>query len=102
MHKIVLAAKNEAQLRKVAGSLQDAGIAHKLWVRAADAVGAAPPNAPLRQVEQPENFATCIATKVRPFPALPQCCERAFTHPPAQPYPRAAFGKLLRKLKLFK
>lgn len=33
MHKIVLAAKNEAQLRTVAGSLQEAGIGHKLWVR---------------------------------------------------------------------
>ncbi len=33
MHKCVLAAKDEAQLRAVADSLASGGIAHKLWVR---------------------------------------------------------------------
>jgi peptidyl-tRNA hydrolase len=45
MHKVVLEVKGEPQLRALAEKLAAAGVAHKLWV------------------EQPENVATCLATK---------------------------------------
>eukprot|EP00798_Chlamydomonas_sp_ICE-L_P014669 gene14668-20704_t len=48
MTKVVLEVKGEAQLRNLAAKLQEAGIAHKLWI------------------EQPEDFPTCLATK--PYP----------------------------------
>ena len=41
---MVLEAKSEAQLRSLAAKLSEAGVAHKLWV------------------EQPEDYATCLAT----------------------------------------
>ena len=45
MHKVVLEAGSEAELRKVADKLTEAAIDHKLWI------------------EQPENFPTCLAVK---------------------------------------
>ncbi|KAL4448558.1 hypothetical protein ABPG75_005777 [Micractinium tetrahymenae] len=44
MHKVVLEIKGEPQLRALAAKLTEAGVPHKLWV------------------EQPEDFATCLAT----------------------------------------
>jgi hypothetical protein len=41
---VVLEVKNEAELRALSAKLFDAGLPHKLWV------------------EQPENYATCLAT----------------------------------------
>lgn len=61
--QVVLEVKSEAQLRNLAGKLAAAGVAHKLWV------------------EQPEGFATCLATK---------------------PYRRSAGGHHFRKLQLCK
>jgi hypothetical protein len=46
--QVVLEIKGETQLRNLAAKLEEAGVAHKLWV------------------EQPEDFATCLATK--PYP----------------------------------
>jgi peptidyl-tRNA hydrolase len=48
MHKVVLEATGDVQLRDVAQKLEEAGILHKLWI------------------EQPENFVTCLATA--PYP----------------------------------
>ncbi|XP_061610048.1 putative peptidyl-tRNA hydrolase PTRHD1 [Phyllopteryx taeniolatus] len=48
MHKVVLAAPDEAALSGLSESLTQAGVAHKLWI------------------EQPENMATCLALK--PYP----------------------------------
>ena len=48
MHKVVLEANGDAQLRDVAQKLEEAGILHKLWI------------------EQPEDFVTCLATA--PYP----------------------------------
>ena len=45
MHKAVLEVKGETQLRNLSEKLDANGIKHKLWV------------------EQPENEATCLATK---------------------------------------
>ena len=45
MHKVVLEAGSEAELRKVADKLTEAAIDHKLWI------------------EQPENYPTCLAVK---------------------------------------
>ncbi|KAL3683055.1 hypothetical protein R1sor_001077 [Riccia sorocarpa] len=45
MHKVTLEVKGETQLRNLAQKLETAGVAHKLWI------------------EQPENYATCLATK---------------------------------------
>jgi peptidyl-tRNA hydrolase len=45
MHKAVLEVKNLAALEALASRLMEAGVAHKLWL------------------EQPENVATCLATK---------------------------------------
>ena len=45
MHKVVLEVKGETQLLNLAAKLADAGVDHKLWM------------------EQPENFATCLATR---------------------------------------
>ncbi len=42
--QVVLEIKSEVQLRNLAAKLSEAGVAHKLWV------------------EQPEDFATCLAT----------------------------------------
>ena len=55
--------KGEPQLRALSGALDAAGVAHKLWV------------------EQPEAFATCLATK---------------------PYPKAAVAAHFKKLNLCK
>lgn len=46
--KVTLEVKSEAQLHTLSSKLTDVGIAHKLWV------------------EQPENYATCIATAPAP------------------------------------
>jgi peptidyl-tRNA hydrolase len=48
MHKVVLEATDEAQIRGIAQKLEEAGIIHKLWI------------------EQPEDFVTCLATA--PYP----------------------------------
>jgi len=45
MHKVVLELKGEEQLRNLSKKLDEAGVLHKLWI------------------EQPEDFATCLATK---------------------------------------
>ena len=45
MHKVVLEAKNEENLKKLSDSLSTDDIDHKLWI------------------EQPENYVTCLATK---------------------------------------
>jgi peptidyl-tRNA hydrolase len=48
MHKVVLEATGDAQIREIAHKLEEAGILHKLWI------------------EQPEDFVTCLATA--PYP----------------------------------
>ncbi|PIK50033.1 putative peptidyl-tRNA hydrolase PTRHD1 isoform X1 [Apostichopus japonicus] len=48
MHKVVLEAKNEESLRGLAEKLHEGNVDHKLWI------------------EQPENYATCLA--VKPYP----------------------------------
>ncbi|CAM6088904.1 unnamed protein product [Calypogeia fissa] len=45
MHKVTLEVKGETQLRNLAQKLESGRIVHKLWI------------------EQPENYATCLATK---------------------------------------
>lgn len=45
MHKVVLEAKGEAELRALASKLEEGGVQHKLWI------------------EQPEDVPTCLATK---------------------------------------
>ncbi|KAL1552606.1 putative peptidyl-tRNA hydrolase PTRHD1 [Salvia divinorum] len=45
MHKVTLEVKGETQLLNLSEKLKAGGVAHKLWI------------------EQPENFATCLATK---------------------------------------
>ena len=55
--------KSEAQLRSLADKLAEAGILHKLWV------------------EQPEDFATCLATA---------------------PYPKSTVQPFVKRLKLCK
>lgn len=55
--------KGEAQLRGLSAKLAEAGVAHKLWV------------------EQPEDYATCLATA---------------------PAPKSAVAPLVKKLKLCK
>lgn len=42
--QVVLEVKGETQLRNLAAKLREGGVAHKLWI------------------EQPEDFATCLAT----------------------------------------
>jgi Peptidyl-tRNA hydrolase PTH2 len=51
---VVLEVKSEVQLRNLSGKLGEAGVAHKLWV------------------EQPENYATCLATAPAAKAALQQ------------------------------
>jgi peptidyl-tRNA hydrolase len=63
MHKVVLEVRSEAQLRTLSERLAAAGVLHKLWV------------------EQPEDYATCLATK---------------------PYRRSQVGTHFRKLQLCK
>ena len=46
--QVVLEVKGEPQLRALSAKLAAAGVAHKLWV------------------EQPEDFATCLATAPAP------------------------------------
>eukprot|EP00887_Chlorella_sp_A99_P004306 scaffold15.g4306.t1 len=48
MHKVVLEVKGEAQLRGLSEKLGAAGVPHKLWI------------------EQPEDYATCLATAPLP------------------------------------
>ncbi|KAG5285807.1 hypothetical protein AALO_G00007660 [Alosa alosa] len=48
MHKVVLEAKDQESLSKLASTLSEKGVAHKLWM------------------EQPENIPTCLALK--PYP----------------------------------
>ena len=48
MHKVVLEAKDEDQLKALEETLKEHGIDHKMWV------------------EQPENYPTCLA--IRPYP----------------------------------
>lgn len=50
--QVVLEIKSEAQLRKLATKLGEAGVAHKLWI------------------EQPEDFATCLSTAPAPKSAV--------------------------------
>ncbi|XP_029966097.1 putative peptidyl-tRNA hydrolase PTRHD1 [Salarias fasciatus] len=52
MHKVVLAAPDEAALSGLSDSLTEAGVSHKLWV------------------EQPENIPTCLALKPYPKEAV--------------------------------
>ncbi|XP_034044003.1 putative peptidyl-tRNA hydrolase PTRHD1 [Thalassophryne amazonica] len=52
MHKVVLAAPDEASLSRLSQSLTQARVDHKLWV------------------EQPENTATCLALKPYPKDAV--------------------------------
>uniref|UniRef100_A0A3Q3GH14 peptidyl-tRNA hydrolase n=1 Tax=Kryptolebias marmoratus TaxID=37003 RepID=A0A3Q3GH14_KRYMA len=52
MHKVVLAAPDEAALSGLSDRLSQAGVAHKLWV------------------EQPENIPTCLALKPCPKEAV--------------------------------
>jgi hypothetical protein len=61
--QVVLEVKGEAQLRGLAAKLAEAGVPHKLWV------------------EQPEDFATCLATA---------------------PNRKSAVAPLVKKLKLCK
>lgn len=63
MHKIVLEAANEAELKNLSEKLKEQKIDHKLWI------------------EQPENYATCLATK---------------------PYPREDIKSYFKKFKLYK
>lgn len=60
---MVLEVKSEAQLRSLSEKLVAAGVVHKLWV------------------EQPEDYATCVATA---------------------PYPRSLVQPLVKRLKLCK
>ena len=46
--QVVLEIKGETQLRSLSAKLAEAGVAHKLWV------------------EQPEDYATCLATAPAP------------------------------------
>ena len=50
--QVVLEVKGEPQLRTLSAALEAAGVAHKLWM------------------EQPENVATCLATKPYPKQAV--------------------------------
>ena len=50
--QVVLEVKGEPQLRTLSAALSAAGVAHKLWT------------------EQPEDFATCLATKPYPKSAV--------------------------------
>ena len=59
--QVVLEIKGETQLRGLSAKLEEAGVAHKLWV------------------EQPEDYATCLATA---------------------PAPKSRVAPLLKKLKL--
>ena len=61
--QVVLEVKGEPQLRTLSAALESAGVAHKLWT------------------EQPENVATCLATK---------------------PYPKQAVAAHFKKLNLCK
>lgn len=61
--QVVLEVKSEAQLRTLSAKLEEAGLLHKLWV------------------EQPEDFATCIATA---------------------PYPKSVVQPHVKRLKLCK
>lgn len=61
--QVVLEAVDEAQLHELAGKMTNAGIKHKLWI------------------EQPENFATCLATA---------------------PLPKSIVAPVVKKLKLCK
>jgi hypothetical protein len=63
MFQVTLEVKGEAQLRTLAQKLEGGGISHKLWI------------------EQPENYATCLATK---------------------PYPKSEVASYFKKLKLCK
>ncbi|XP_010541538.1 PREDICTED: putative peptidyl-tRNA hydrolase PTRHD1 [Tarenaya hassleriana] len=63
MHKVTLEVKGETQMMNLSEKLKSGGIAHKLWI------------------EQPENIATCIATK---------------------PYPKSQVSSFFKKLKLCK
>ncbi|GAB1610777.1 putative peptidyl-tRNA hydrolase PTRHD1 [Argonauta hians] len=63
MHKVILQISDEDHLKKLSESLQSGDIAHKLWI------------------EQPENIATCLATR---------------------PYHKETVQKYFKGLKLFK
>lgn len=52
MHKVVLGAENEEDLREVSKSLEEANIGHKLWL------------------EQPDNVYSCVASAPAPRSAL--------------------------------
>lgn len=66
--QVTLEVKSEAQLHTLAGKLREAGLPHKLWV------------------EQPENYATCLATapaprsQLHPFMKKLQLC-KGWPHP---------------------
>lgn len=68
MHKAVLEAKSETQLRNLSEKLSKEGIQHKLWI------------------EQPENYATCLATTPQPkskvYPILKKynLCKASIAH----------------------
>lgn len=63
MHKVILEAPSQDELEKLSQDLSANQIDHKLWI------------------EQPENYATCLATK---------------------PYPKQQIQSFFKKLKLFK
>lgn len=63
MHKIVLSVDNEDALKELEQRLQEVSVDYKLWI------------------EQPENFATCLAVR---------------------PYPKGQVQHLFKKLKLYK
>ncbi|XP_071950911.1 putative peptidyl-tRNA hydrolase PTRHD1 [Antedon mediterranea] len=63
MHKVVLEAKDETELRTISEKLSSKNIHYKLWI------------------EQPENYATCLAVK---------------------PYPRDEIKPYFKGLKLYK
>lgn len=63
MHKVVLKISSEEELRNLSETLAQSSIEHKLWI------------------EQPENIATCLATK---------------------PYTKETLQKYFKKLKLYK
>ncbi|XP_071499445.1 putative peptidyl-tRNA hydrolase PTRHD1 [Diadema antillarum] len=63
MHKVILEAKSEEDVKNLSEKLTEHSVDHKLWI------------------EQPENFATCLAVK---------------------PYPKEEVQKYFKKFKLYK
>ena len=84
MHKVVLEAKDEGQLHKISEKLTANNVRHKLWVSTAYPSlnpGCTAYTRHWLQVEQPENYPTCLATK---------------------PYPRTLLKGVMKGLRLLK